>query len=188
MDGVTSIGGPSKKHKRSEADFYPTPPECTHALLDFLKLDPKLIVWEPACGDGAISIVLEQRGYSVNSTDLRIDSGYGVGGVDFLTSEKKGDILFTNPPFNLSVEFINRCFELDLMLFALILKATYWHSLKRVNLFNRTNPRYVLPFTWRPNMCPERGSSPTMDFMTTVWVKDYKGPTEYKPLEKSILY
>jgi len=35
-------------------------------------------IWEPACGDGAISRVLEAAGYQVISTDL-IDRGYGQG-------------------------------------------------------------------------------------------------------------
>lgn len=39
--------------KRSKNDFYPTPPECTIALLSFLKerflIRQSDTIWEPAC-------------------------------------------------------------------------------------------------------------------------------------------
>jgi len=35
-------------------------------------------IWEPACGDGAISKVLLAAGFDVVSTDL-IDRGFGTG-------------------------------------------------------------------------------------------------------------
>jgi hypothetical protein len=56
-------------------------------------------IWEPACGDGAISKVLEAAGYTVISTDL-VDRGYGHGGHDFLKSETPlGRNIITNPPY-----------------------------------------------------------------------------------------
>ena len=36
---------------RRKLDFYPTPPDVTHALMQFLNL-PKTTVWECACGEG----------------------------------------------------------------------------------------------------------------------------------------
>jgi hypothetical protein len=56
-------------------------------------------IWEPACGDGAISKVLETAGYRVVSTDL-IDRGYGAGGHNFLKSTKPlAKNIITNPPY-----------------------------------------------------------------------------------------
>jgi hypothetical protein len=40
-------------------------------------------IWEPACGDGAISKELIKAGYTVVSTDL-IDRDFGDGQADFL--------------------------------------------------------------------------------------------------------
>jgi hypothetical protein len=40
-------------------------------------------IWESACGNGAMSDVLEQTGRGVISSDL-FDRGYGEAGVDFL--------------------------------------------------------------------------------------------------------
>ena len=62
-------------------DFLPTPVWATHALIDNEKFEGD--IWEPACGDGSMSRVLEST--VVQSTDL-FDRGYGEAGVDFLTS------------------------------------------------------------------------------------------------------
>ena len=63
MKASTIIGGKSPKNSRNAADFYATPRECTNALLDnFDWLFRGGRIWEPACGDGAISKVLEGRG------------------------------------------------------------------------------------------------------------------------------
>jgi hypothetical protein len=45
--------------QRRELDFYPTPPEVTHSLMGFLGLSKDIIIYEPACGDGAMVDVLE---------------------------------------------------------------------------------------------------------------------------------
>ncbi len=92
---------------REKDDFYRTPEACTRALLGVERFGP--LVWEPACGDGAISAVIE--GWAgirkVLSTDL-VDHGYGRAGVDFLSErrlpEPHCDIV-TNPPFRLADEF-----------------------------------------------------------------------------------
>lgn len=78
-------------------DFYPTPPEGTRALLSVERFAGA--IWEPACGDGAISKVLAAHGYNVVSTDL-IYRGYGTGGVNFLaeTTTRARNIV-TNPPY-----------------------------------------------------------------------------------------
>lgn len=83
--------------KRAPFEFYPTPPEAVRALLSVEQFEGS--VWEPACGDGAISKVLEKAGYSVISTDL-IDRGFGRGGYDFLKSTTPlARNIITNPPY-----------------------------------------------------------------------------------------
>ncbi len=58
MGEQLQLTGGGKKEKRRELDFYPTPPDVTIALMEFLALSRKSIVWEPACGDGAMSKVM----------------------------------------------------------------------------------------------------------------------------------
>lgn len=84
-------------NRRAPFEFYPTPPEATRALLSVESFNGS--IWEPACGNGAISKVLIEAGYDVVSTDL-IDRGYGAGGHDFLKSDNPlARNIITNPPY-----------------------------------------------------------------------------------------
>ncbi len=88
---------------REENDFYATPRSAIEQLLDVEQFKGSL--WEPACGDGAISRVLETRGYSVVSSDL-VDRGFGFTGIDFLMERTPAAAnVVTNPPFKLATEF-----------------------------------------------------------------------------------
>jgi len=175
---------------RRELDFYPTPPEVTQALLDFLEQNNVSFktVWEPACGNGHMSSVLEKNGYEVTSSDLRFTE-YGSGGVDFLnTGNKKCDAIITNPPFNISEQFILKALEYSPIV-AMVLKSQYWHAKKRIELFNKTKPKYVLPLTWRPDFLfdqRENGkrAAPTMECVWTVWFSGNTAPCQYIPLLK----
>lgn len=177
-----NLANSSTKNKRRELDFYPTPSEVTHALLQFLELK-KMCIWECACGDGAMSRILEQKGHEVISTDLRKDTGYGEGGVDFLKAERHCDAIITNPPFSDSQDFIEHATR-QAEIVAMVLKSQYWHVKKRLKLFNSNPPAFVLPLTWRPDfMGGSRGGSPTMEVHWTVWIKGCNN-TRYIPLVK----
>lgn len=91
---------------RETHDFYPTHPAATRALLSVEQFDGA--IWEPACGDGAMSRVLIDAGHEVISTDL-IDRGYGEGGRDFLMEwAPRAPHIVTNPPFRWAREFGDR--------------------------------------------------------------------------------
>ena len=89
--------GHNSKGDRVKNDFYATPSNATEELLKRETFDGS--IWECACGDGAISKLLIEKGYEVYSSDL-IDRGYGETGIDFLKSNKKFDNIITNPPFS----------------------------------------------------------------------------------------
>jgi hypothetical protein len=164
---------------RKENDFYPTPPECTVALLNFLE-ERFLIrrgdtIWEPACGSNAMVNVMQQKGYSVIGTDI-------VHGQDYLTTDLQNDYewIITNPPFCAAQEFITSSAARNKP-FALLLKSQYWHSAKRRKIFAEYQPTFVLPLTWRPDFTG-KGSS-MLDMIWCVWV----GPshvTYFLPLKK----
>lgn len=175
MKSSTIIGG-TGAHERHPSDFYETPYEVTIALMDQLDLPEKTLFWEPACGAGAISRPLIDRGHFVYQSDIREDADGDT--LDFLDGLRaECDWIITNPPFNLSDEFIRRAWEIEVP-FAFLLKATFWNTKAHGNLFQNCPPTGVYPLTWRPSMAPDRGSSPTMDFTWCVW--RYK--TEFKPL------
>ena len=70
---ASRLVGTMVSNDRKENDFYPTPKWATEQLLKYEKFDGD--IWEPACGDGAISEVLKEHGYTVTSSDI-IDRGY----------------------------------------------------------------------------------------------------------------
>lgn len=165
---------------RSASDFYPTPPEVTMALLDFLGLPKDTVIWEPACGEGHMAKEMERQGYSVYATDI-------AQGVDFLATDLSTnayDWIITNPPFSKAEWFIRRCYELEKP-FALLLKAQFWHAKKRMNLFRECRPWYVCPLTWRPDfMFGRTGGKPLMDVIWCIWLPCHRGHTAYYPLGK----
>lgn len=126
------IGG-NPTGKRSETDFYPTPPDVTEALLRAVGFRKPAVIWEPACGEMDMVSVLQNAGHTVIATDLKY-------GQDFLTMPApECDWIITNPPFSVSDKFIERCVELGKP-FALLLKSQYWHARKRYDLFQNTPP------------------------------------------------
>lgn len=176
---ASQIVGGNPTVNRSDADFYPTPADVTESLLHFLDLPKSTIIWEPACGEMDMVSVMQSAGYSVIATDLKY-------GQDFLTEPlPKCDWIITNPPFNASNKFIDRCVEHGKP-FALLLKSQYWHAKKRYKLFHRAPPSYVCPLTWRPDFLfkkHEKRKAPLMDVMWCVW-EPGRYQAQYIPLQK----
>jgi len=175
----SQIAGGNTAYKRVESDYYPTPPEATKALLNFLKLPAGTAIWEPACGKGHMVKVMEEYGYKVTGSDIQ-------GGEDYLRIPlEECDWIITNPPFSVSQEFIERSIQHEKP-FALLLKSQYWHAKKRLELFRGFPPTYILPLTWRPDfLFGKRGSgSPLMDVMWVVWYSKESADTFYVPLTK----
>src|SRR3954454_10842130 len=86
-------------YQREGRDFYATPDWVTEALLQHVRLRGP--VWEPCCGDGAMSTVLAARGDEVVSTDIA-ERGFGKAGIDFLTCRAMPEgcrSIVTNPPY-----------------------------------------------------------------------------------------
>jgi hypothetical protein len=69
-------------------EFFPTPRWATFALIENEKF--KGDIWECACGDGAMSRVLQETGCAVPSSDL-YQRGYGDAGHDFLAPTRSAD-------------------------------------------------------------------------------------------------
>ena len=105
MDSLQAsrIVGGNTAYKRAASDFYPTPPDVTIALMEFLELDPGTRIWEPACGEGHMVRAMEAMGYQVIGTDIQ-------QGNDFLIVPPVDcEWIITNPPFSQSEAFIEKC-------------------------------------------------------------------------------
>jgi hypothetical protein len=172
-------GGGAKENRRA-LDYYPTPPDCIIALMEFLKLEP-CTIWEPACGQGHMSKVLKSYGHEVFESDI-------ADGLDFFELDYVVDAIITNPPFMIAEEFIKKSLT-DAPIVAMLLKSQYWHAKSRTPLFKKYPPSYVLPLNWRPDFYEDirkegdkKGSS-TMEMAWTVWIKG-DTLTKYNILEK----
>lgn len=184
MTIASAVGsqGVSSNHERDPVDWYPTPPDVTQALLEAFPRLAKGDVCEPACGDGSMARVIRTYGAYVVASDLH-DHGYGRTGINFLDVKPGAtfiNAIITNPPFNLAAEFIEHARTFNVPV-AMLLKATFW-NVKRNGLFERHKPSHICPLTWRPNFKPERGSSPTMDVIWTVWMRPDAKITKFQPL------
>lgn len=134
---------------RPADDFYPTPPEATQALLDAEKFDG--VIWEPACGEGHISKVLEENGYEVKSTDLNY-RGFGEGDTDFLKSMDEVDNVITNPPYVLAQEFVEHALVCSKKKVAMLCKLQFLEGAKRKKMFEKTPLARVYVFSKRLTM------------------------------------
>jgi hypothetical protein len=187
---VAAMAGANVDGVREKDDFYPTPPELTLPLLaveDFAGG-----VWEPACGDGAISRELENAGIVTVSTDL-VDRGYGESRRDFLFERAMPagcQHIITNPPFKLGEQFWDRACSLAPGKVAFLCRLTWLESMKRMELFRRWPLARVWICPWRPKF--QRGRMATNEdnsgMLAHAWyVRDpaHQGPTQLHWLTRS---
>lgn len=165
-------------------DFFPTPRWATFALADNEKFSGE--IWEPACGDGAMSQVFEEAGSKVFSSDL-FDRGYGESGIDFLSPPRSADNIITNPPYNCAEGFVASGVKHAKHKFALLLRLAFLEGANRANtIFARTPPSRVWVFSERITFYPKgvdpKGSGTTA-YAWFVWDKDAPGLTELKWLK-----
>lgn len=162
-------------------DFYPTPAWATHALIDNERFIDD--VWECACGDGAMSKVLEETGSTVISSDL-YQRGYGEAGIDFLASKRCSPNIVTNPPYNAAEGFVRKGVEAASRKFALLLRLAFLEGAHRQRtIFSLAPPSRVWIFSERITFYPagaERKGSGTTAYAWFVWDKDASTGTELK--------
>jgi hypothetical protein len=165
-------------------DFFPTPAWATYALIDNETFRGD--IWESACGDGAMSIVLEETGCPVISTDL-YERGYGESGHDFLRPTRLADNIVTNPPYNCAEGFVASGVKHARGKFALLLRLAFLEGAKRARtIFTECPPSRVWVFSERITFYPkgaERKGTGTTAYAWFVWDRDGSSGTELKWLK-----
>jgi hypothetical protein len=157
--------------KRRPTDWYSTPEEATTAFViaELEHLAPLGPVWEMAVGDGRLARVI-QRHLPVYGSDI-VDRGWpGVTIKSFLDFEEPlARAGVSNPPFGsrLPERFVRHAMRLSMPYIALFLKANYFNTIQRLQLWSDWRPCAVYPLTWRPDWTG--GGSPTMDMTWYVW-------------------
>lgn len=138
--------------QRAELDTYPTPDWLTQAILQVLgKRLPSgsVDVFEPACGSKqAIVQAVKSEWPKAQVTCSDIIEPWSA---DFLTlsPEPRFDLIITNPPFSLAMEFIERAFQWrrsDDSIVAMLLRLNFLGSKRRAPWLRAHMPSvYVTP-------------------------------------------
>ena len=185
MTGIASMTATAHVRKRStlprEAnDFYRTPAASTEALLRRERFPGQ--IWEPACGDGAISTVLGNAGFHVTSTDL-IDRGYGIPGRDFLAETSLlAPAVITNPPFKLMDEFVHHALDLGAEKVAVFARLGWLEGQRRhAALWSKRPPSRVWVHSkrmtlWRGDDPEAQSTGGAIAFCWVVWERGHPGP------------
>ena len=139
---------------REKDDFYPTPPEPTRALLhvEMARLRDFPVIWEPACGDGAMLAEIRSAGHKAVGSDM-IDRGAG-GVIESFYNfvAPLAPAIVTNPPFQEcnTGKWVRHALEtLSVEYMALLLPLTWPGAMSRAGLWSTHPPARVYLMRWR---------------------------------------
>ena len=172
--------------EREKNDFYATDPKALELLLEKEEFSEK--VWEPACGKGHLSKVLEKSGYDVISTDL-IYRGFGnkepLNFLEYDGPSFDGDII-SNPPYGEAQGFVEKALKTvgEGHKVAMFLKLSFLEGQKRRKLYEDNPPARIYVFSSRVK-CGKNGDfdsvkSSAIAYAWYVWEKGYTGDPALK--------
>jgi hypothetical protein len=127
---------------RNKYDFYPTPSWCYESLdINWSAFETGL---EPAKGDGRILNFMESKGILCDWAELQ-------EGRDYLDLEYGPvDLILTNPPFSLALEFIQKALtEADTVI--MLLRLNFLGSQKRKAFWVDNTPTALHILSKRPS-------------------------------------
>ena len=165
-------------------DQYATPPEAVHALLRAEAEWLPTVLWEPACGDGAIVLPLRAAGYRVLASDLLRwgDCPDAFYGMDFLRAPQLPpdfEGIVTNPPYRHAQEFVEQALRLSSYV-AMLLRLAFLEGVGRKQWFEGSPLARVHVFSRRLPMMHRRGwngprASSAVVFAWYVWDRRHAG-------------
>lgn len=175
-------------------DLYETPECAVRALLDVEKL-PDGVVWEPACGPGAIARTLRAAGHQVYASDLvdYASPDQDNARIDFLLEPQTPDFyigsIVTNPPYKLAGQFVRHALVLCPRVY-MLLRLAFLESERRRSILDNGWLARVHVFRNRLPMMHRAGwdgpqSSSSIAFAWFVWDRAHQGPTELRRISWS---
>jgi len=158
-------------------DFVQTPKYVTEALLERESFEGSIL--EPCCGAGAISTVLQAKGYQVISSDKN-DYGFGVQR-DLFTITEPVENVITNPPFTQVApvcRHLLNVYQKKMALFFYVknigtfLESNTSKELKTVYILNHKIDWVETKLGWK--------------FAWYIWEKGYEGDVTIRRIERGL--
>lgn len=151
------------KKEREARDFYPTPVWCAKGFLDLIDIKPDDVLLEPCIGSGRVSDEFPKRN-ELKWAELAV-------GVNYLDTNKDlmADVIITNPPFSLFMEFIKTAIERDLKdggTMAMLLRMSAKGSKDRADFWRGYQPTHQIVLTPRPSFV---GGTDNSEYAWFVW-------------------
>ena len=182
------IAGGNPEHGRVENDYYATNPKAVEMLFERYEVRGNTFL-EPCVGGGHIAKAVDKLiGDKLEETTYLdiVDRGYPNTIVkDFLQykTNKRYDIIISNPPYSLAQEFIEKSLSLlsskgHCIMF---LKLQFLEGAKRKEFFEKYPPKYIYVFrnrmaTWNNGSEVDPNTSKrwatTMCHAWFIWEKD----------------
>ena len=148
---------------RNAYDFYPTPNWCYEKLpIDFSNYNTAL---EPCAGDYRIADFLDDKGLKdIDTCEIQDD-------MDFMDYTGNVDLIFTNPPFSMAQEFIEKSLiHADTVI--MLLRLNFLGAQKRHKFWVENEPDALFILSKRPSFTG-KGTDST-EYAWFVWQKGDK--------------
>lgn len=180
----------SRAEPDDSLDYFPTPPWATralaeHALPELGQSLKRMMVREPACGEGHMAEVLGEYAFQVWATDVFDYSANGRepphwrGTRDYLDESESfagADWVITNPPFEDKAQgFVLRALREVNVGVAMFMRLGWLETVGRYEaIFRDTPPTMIAFFAERVNLCKGRWDpqgSTASAYCWLIWVK-----------------
>ncbi len=172
----------------SETDFYETPRWATEKAVEAMLIDGVINkyneIYDPCCGAGAITDVLQIYGFeNLKASDIQTEEYIkGTKGIDvYDIGDDVTEIVFTNPPYGLMTKenMLNEFLRISRSKVILLLNIFYLSSKDRKEMLKHSGLQYVYIHSDRVTMYPYGQPKPknggTKMFAWFVWDKEYNG-------------
>lgn len=134
---------------RKANDFYSTPLHAFRTIIPFL--DKTKVHWEPAQGDGRLVREMNANGILAAGDDLQ--TGY-----NFLLCNERREVIITNPPFSLAINFFDQALRNADEVF-MLQRLNYLGAQDRRVWWATHEPQAILVLSKRPDFTGTGGDA-----------------------------
>ena len=147
--------------KRNDYDFYPTPPQPIEQILNEIDFANIKTFLEPCKGNGAIYDLIPDH---IEKQYAEIQEG-----IDYLKNRFESDLIVTNPPFSIALEFLEKSLN-EAKTVIYLLRLNFLGSQKRKQFWNDNPPTHIFVLSKRPSFTG-KGTDAT-EYAWFVWDKN----------------